>query len=492
MEPRPGQVGKDQVGIGRRTTPFPPWPRAATLSGRLGIEQRSIALSFRMKWIASALATALVACTCEPLRDDSREEEQAVLRAQRLARARAARARRARLARRARQERNRQRLVGQVSAGAPGPRAASGAQGCDPAKELEKRASSGAASSLFARSVSLVLTPISADLVVLEGRPWQRFTFVVRMHPGDAPVLGRRRHPPVLELRLRRLPLCGKATPSNRLAHPLPATARVTQATARPTETLRMSLVRLRKGHRPPGAVTSAWPHRSGRGRLRLVVGVPIQLLLDPYRASLAPGPRSPSPGLWEVRGARFVGRPRLRRLSLASSLLPPSLRALHLLEVACPGGPGGRCRFLTRREGRQAVAIPWRDLLRRVAPPWSRGILAQLHQIDLQLHFPGCLGDPRAASGRRGRHRCLRSSSMPCRVWRAFHGYANRPRIQVEGDRATVSQVLTCSGKRRRVILLRTSYGARGRYRRRTTDLTDKVPVLLHRLRRARRPGRP
>lgn len=417
--------------------------------------------------IFPALVATLLSVSCERQTSDERQEEQRVLRAERLAQARARRAARAR-----RQSLNRLSMIpGPVSARPNLP-----AGPCVPGTELKRRAPSAAFNDRFARSVHLVLDAIRADLVALGGTSYQRFTFTVRMHPGDAPRLGRRSST-TLELTLGRVALCG-------------------QAGRRPpgAETLRLQLVRLRKGLRPPGTTTALWPHRPGGRPYRIPVGVPIQLLLEPGRPTLAArsGQGSGTLGLWEIQGARFVHRPRYQRLSLASSALPAKLRQIHAVEVGCDRLPDKRCRFLTRQQGRRALVTPWKELLKLAAPIKDRARVLQLHAIDLQLHFPKCGGDPRRPTEAQKRHPCFRNGmvSVACLFWRATAGFGTAPVVS-GADPFSVRHVLRCPGKKLRVLQLDTTYGQQGRHRRKVTDLSSRSSQILHGVRRLTSPGR-
>lgn len=419
--------------------------------------------------ILAALVAILLSPSCEGRSADERQQEQRLLRAERLARARARRAARAR-----RERLRRQRSMSPEPRPRPF-RYTTPAGPCVPATELKRRATSAAFNDRFTLAVHRVLDAIAADLVELGGSTYQRFTFTVRMHPGDAPRFGRRASK-TLALTLRWRPLCGG--PGD--AAPKP-------------ETLRVQLMRLRKGKRPPGSSTSLWPHKPGSRPLRVPVGVPIQLLLEPGRPTLAKGRiASARLGLWEIRQAQFAHRPRYQRLSLASSTLPASLRQLHAVEVGCDRQPDRRCRFLTRQQGRRALVTPWKELLRLAAPIQDRARVLQLHAIDLQLHFPKCGGDPRRPSAAQRRHPCLRSGmvTMACLFWRATAGFANAPVVSGK-DPFTVRHVLRCPGQKLRVLQLDTSYGRQGRHRRRVTDLSGQASRILHRVRRLTSPGR-
>jgi len=414
-----------------------------------------------------ALAAILLLTSCEGLGSDDRQEDQRLVRAERLSRARAQRARRARL------ERLRKRVRPGPSNPAtnPPPLAAKGP--CDPARELKRRVTSSLFNDRFIQAVRLVLTPIRADLVELKGKPFQRFTFTVRMHPDDAPRFGRPRRRADLELDLRFTPLCGLGGP------------------IRKSEVLRVRLVRRVGRKRAPRATTGLWPQRSRAGTFRVPVGTPIQLLLDPSRAALRQDRRPPGSGatlgLWEILAARFAGRPRTQRLSLASSHLPVTLRRLHAVEVVCGRKPDKRCRFLTRHQGRRSVVTSFGALVRLAAPIGSVDQVRQLHAVQLSLRFGACGGDARRETRRGRRNPCFGRSATwpPCQFWRAQMGYGNAAIVRRRGSRFFVSHVIACPGQKQRVLELHATYERKGRQTLTVTDLTPRASHLLERARR-------
>lgn len=414
-----------------------------------------------------ALVAILLLTSCERSDADDRQEEQRLVRAERLSRARAQRARRTRLER----FRKRQSPRPTNPATSPPPPAVNNA--CDPAVELRRRATSSLLNNRFTQAVRLVLTPIRADLVELKGKPFQRFTFTVRMHPDEAPRFDRPRRRAVLELDLRFTPLCGQCDP------------------IRKREQLRVRLVRSVGKKRTPKAATALWPQRSGAGTFLVPVGVPIQLLLDPARATMRPGGRPPGAGatlgLWEIRAARFTHRKRTQRLSLATSQLPNSLRHLHVVEVVCGRKSDKRCRFLTRQQGHRSIVTPWKTLVSLAAPINSVKQVRQLHAADLSLRFAGCGGDVRRAAKRRHRHQCFGPSArrQPCLFWRAQQGYGNEAIVTPLGNRYHVWHVLACPGKKLRVLEIRATYRRKGRYSQTVTDLTPRASQLMDKMRR-------
>jgi hypothetical protein len=417
---------------------------------------------------------ALLLPACSLTGHDEREEEQRALRAERLARARAARARRARLAQRGRPARPGNPGTTRRPAPPDGP--------CDPATALKRRVGSAAFNDRFARAVDRVLTPVGADLVVLGGKPMQRFTFTVRMHPADEPAFGGRRPSGALLLDLRYVPLCVAA------ATPTPVAAEQTRP---PTASLRVGVVKAKGTHPPRGSRTSLWPHRAGGGPYVVPVGLPIQLLLDPARPSLRrtaqaaqATPASPR-GVWEIVAARFAGRRRTRRLSLATSQLGERLREVHLVEVVC-GRPGKRCRFLTRQQGRRSVVTRWKDLTRLAAPLASVAQVRQLHRALLALRFPDCGGDARRPTRSTG-HPCLRGHAgrLACLYWRAHQGFGNEPIVTALGDAFHVRHVVSCAGKKLRVVELAARFERSGGHTLAVKDLTAHADALEAQLRR-------
>ncbi len=414
------------------------------------------------------LAALLALTACDVRSSDERQQEQRVLRAQRLARARAQRARQAR---QERLRKKRQPRPGVNTAPAPPPLVVP--QGpCVPAEALKKKVASSRFNDQFAAAVAKVLTPIRADLVELGGEAVQRFTFTVRMHPGDEPRFGRRRTRSELQLVLRFTPLCS--------ASPTHADHR-----------LRVHLVKETSGKRDPRTTTALWPHRNTNHSFRVPVGVPIQLLLDPTRATLgkAPGPASaPQLGAWQLQAAEFTGRPRLRRRSLATSKLPDALRQLHVVEVKCDRAPDKRCRYLTRRLGRRSLVTTWKQLVKLAAPIKTPEQVRQLHAADLQLRYPKCGGEVRQTPGRYRRHRCFRRGkrSLSCLFWRAFRGHGNEAQITTGATGVHVHHVLACPGKKLRVLELSTTYGRKGSYSLSVTDLSGRGSVLLQRVRQS------
>jgi len=411
----------------------------------------------------------LLLSSCEGSAEEDRQEQQRLVRAERLARARARRARLARL------QQRRPRDPAPVAH----PRPWSPHRKCDPAEELGRRAAGSASNDRFALAVHLVLQPIRADLVKLKGIPFQRFTFTVRMHPDDAPRFGRRARRAILELDLRFTPLCGSVKPT-----PKP-------------QTLRVRLVRTGGKKNDPRVTTSLWPHRPGSRPFVVPVGKLLQLILDPTQATLSPG-RNPAPvvtplGAWEIQAARFAGRPRTQRLSLPTSQLPDNLRGLHVVEVQCDRHQNKRCRFLTRQQGRRAVVTPWMTLLKLAAPIQSAKEVQQLHAAALSLRFGQCGGDVRRASKGRGRHLCFggRARLLPCQFWRALNGYGNEAVVTPRGDGFHVQQVIACQGKTARVLLLEAFYERKGSYSQTVTDLTPRTAQLLDGLRRLTSPRR-
>ncbi len=426
-----------------------------------------------------ALAAVVALTSCGRLDHDNRQEEQRVVRAQRLARARAQRARRARLA----QHQKRPGSDPQTNAAGVAPPPVDIPNACDPAVELKRRTGSSLYNDRFAQAVRLVLAPIRADLVELEGKPIQRFTFNVRMHPDDAPRFQHPRNPrrpqhrADLLLDLRFAPLCGRGDASRKSVQ------------------LRVRLVRkVRKGARSK-VTTSLWPQRSPSRQFVIPVGAPIQLLLDPTRATLRRG-ASPAGapmtlGIWEILAARFAGRPRTQRLSLATSRLPINLRQLHVIEEVCGKKRDRQCRFLTRLQGRRALVTPWKELVKLAAPIDSFARVRQLHAVELSLRFPKCVLDARQAARHRRQHRCFgrRAKSLPCQFWRAQRGIGNEAIISPSFSGYEVRHVIACPGKKLRVVELRATYKRKGRHSLTVTDLNPRASQLLQDVRRLTSP---
>lgn len=420
----------------------------------------------------AALAAMLLLLSCESTRGDDREEQQRLVRAERLSRARAQRARRARLARR------QKRQAPGPSTPATSPPRVTPDTPCTPAAALRQQAKSGAFNDRFAQAVRRVLQPIHADLVDLKGKPFQRFTFTVRMHPKDAPRFGRRGGPAVLELDLRWKPMCGRTRPG-------------------PVQQLRVRLVRPKGKKRVPAVSTGLWPHRSNARSFVAPVGTPLQLILDPARATLRRVRRAtglaPLLGMWEIEAARFVGHKRTQRLSLPTSALPDTLRQLHAVEVECNRNKHKRCRFLTRRKGRRSIVTTWKALVKLAAPIGSAKAVRQLHAAMLSLHFGPCVGDVRRASKRRNLHTCFRRrAKLPsCQFWRALNGFGNEALVSPQGNRFHVQHVIACPGKKKRVLQLLATYERKGRHTQTVTDLTPRTARLLQGLRRLTSPRR-
>jgi hypothetical protein len=425
------------------------------------------------------LAASLILTACPGDHSDDRQEEQQVVRAQRLSRARAQRARRAR------QERNRQRNGSQpTKAGVSPPSPVTISNPCDPGAELKRRAGSSLFNDRFAQALRLVAAPIQADLVELDGKPVQRFTFTVRMHPDDAPRFHRPLRPAELLLDLRFAPVCGQG------------------GGIRKSVQLR---IRLEKGDRKKSrskTTTSLWPQRSRGASFVIPVGTPIQLLLDPTRATLRGGVRprkgSTTLGLWEILAARFAGRPRTARLSLATSGLPADLRQLHVIEVVCGKKRNKQCRFLTRLQGRRARVTSWKELVKLAAPIQTVARVRQLHAAELSLRFPRCVGDARrptrqqtAKHGRRSRCFGQGANHQACQFWRAQHGYGNEAEITSLFSGFAVRHVIACPGKKLRVLELQATYKRKGHHSLTVTDLTPRASQLLQNVRRLTSPGR-
>jgi hypothetical protein len=442
----------------------------------------------RLAGLICALLLLGGAPRCERDDDRAKDEEQRMLRAERLARERA---------RRARNERIRRRNL-KWRAKDPPPVRRVPAGPCKPWPELKRRIGAVGFNDRFGRAVRQLLAPIKADLITLSGRPIQRFTFVVRMHPDEEPRFGRKKPRPLLELDLRFTPLCkpGAAGQKHRL--------RVRVAHPR------------KKGVR---AVTSLWPQKPARKDAPVPVGKQIQLLLDPSRAQLRAARPRPKPrsqmasrsgrkrsrrlsaffpttgvsGIWEVTGARFPDRPRLRRVSLPSSKLPAVLNVLHAVEVPCGNKGQKRCRYLTRQRGHRSLAMSLKGLHKLAAPIDSRGRVLHLHAALLALRFPKCGGDTRRAS-RKDKHLCARwpqlSGTRACQFWRAQHGYATPPSVHQQSGTWRVLHVISCPAKKLRILQLDETYAEDGKHRLKVHDLarrTKEIDAELRRMKRSR-----
>ncbi|MFH2007338.1 MAG: hypothetical protein ABI333_12190 [bacterium] len=433
---------------------------------------RRLATSLRVLWLA-----ALVVIGCRQGALQEREEEQRITREERLRRARLARARAAH--RQRWHERYRRQIAGATTPPPPRARAA-----CDPGRELRQRITSSHFQDQFAQAVQLVAEPHEASLITLDGRPYQRFSFTVRMHPEDAPRLNRARARPELVLQLRFIPLCQ------------------TQKYVIQGSSIRIRLART-KGR----ASTSLWPQGRGQGRQSIPrqqqptipVGERIQLLLDPTRNTLDSRPGQPRAGrsgvpavktilgVWELADAQFPSRPRSRRLSLQTSALP-RFPGLHLLEVPCGGAPGVSCRYLTRQQHRRATPIPFGELLKQAAPLTHHKQIEQLHAILLELKYPSCGMGTRRVDAGTPRHACLGPAAphrLACQFWKAQHGYTNLAVIGRIGNTFQVSHVLTCPGVKLRVLRLQETYGRNGEFRLVEEDLTPRAAQLDAQLRR-------
>jgi hypothetical protein len=188
---------------------------------------------------------------------------------------------------------------------------------------------------------------------------------------------------------------------------------------------------------------------------------------------------------VWEIVAARFAGRRRTRRLSLATSQLGERLREVHVVEVAC-GRPPKRCRFLTRQQGRRSVATSFSELTRLAAPLSSAAQVRQLHQALLALRFPDCGGDARRPTRSTG-HLCLRghAGGLPCLYWRAHQGFGNEPIVTALGNEFHVRHVVGCAGKKLRVVELAARFERAGGHTLAVKDLTAHADVLEAHLRR-------
>jgi hypothetical protein len=333
---------------------------------------------------------------------------------------------------------------------------------CQASAELRRRVDSERFQQDLEAAVLLVADAGRATLITEGEQTLQRFPFTVRMHPADEPALGRKGRVTDLEVDLRWVPLCRTegVTVHHRTLR-LPVQPGVAKAGVE---------VRPQVRPLPPGGAP---------------VGQELAIVLDPRHPDLLqrgpPGRKraEAAPGLWEITEARFPDRPRLRRLRQLTTHQPRALAQVVVYEVACAGGGGGSCRFLARQQDRRETVEDLGPVLRLAAPIRSLPQALELHAILMALRYAACEGDARPLPTSSSAHACTRPehrAKLPCQAWLAQAGYAAPPHVVTQGDRFTVSHVLTCPGSQQRTLHLEVTLTRGGDLQLRETDLASRA----------------
>jgi len=355
---------------------------------------------------------------------------------------------------------------------------------------------------LWEPAATHVLSSISSELVQLGARTYQRFAFVVRMHPADEPRLGRPAARPELVLRLTWRPLC----PEQRLGE-LGADTIAKQ--------VHLPLVRRPRARGQRARARAIFVRRNGANKRPVPVGSPVEILMEssplPVRTSHRHGqilrgrvtpspspalssahPSSPSVGLWRLVDAHFAGRRRLARLHLDTYSFGGRLTRLAAVEVACPA-PGRRCRFLTRSTaGGLERRISIEALARRAAPVRTSIQAEQLFDILRSLRYFRCISSGREASPVLFSHPCLHPgkpfSSPACLYYRAINGYRTKRTMVHRHGQWIVRQTLRCelpSGLR--ILSVEARFGPGDALHLRETDLSARATFLEDQVRKLR-----